>query len=181
MYPEGISTISIKDQVKSDFLALVDFLSTRLSFPWWFAVKEDARNRHSLAGAIGITRDELLSVLEIFGVCRKRGKIINVRNDVVLWAQTNGLKTYFNSESNINLSRSKCTLSNKLQLFLRLGAPIDSDCVSIPSLQRLVDMSGIQVTTKIHFIAALHNYYLSVIQRTELSDFRSSPDIIKLY
>ena len=144
MYPEGVDTISIKDQVKSDFLALVDFLSTRLSFPWWFAVKEDARNRHSLARAIGITRDELLSVLEIFGVCRKRGKIINVRNDVVLWAQTNGLKTYFNSESNINLSRSKCTLSNKLQLLLRLGAPIDSDCVSIPSLQRLEDVSPVE-------------------------------------
>ena len=139
MYPEGISTISIKDQVKSDFLALVDFLSMRLSFPWWFAVKEDARNRHSLAGAIRITQDELVSVLEIFGVCRKRGKIINVRNDVVLCAQTNGLKTYFNSESNINLSRSKCMLSNKLQLFLRLGAPIDPDCVSIPSLRRLED------------------------------------------
>jgi hypothetical protein len=60
MYPEGFHTISIKDQVKSDFLALVDFLSTRLSFPWWFALKEDARNRHSLARAIGITRDELL-------------------------------------------------------------------------------------------------------------------------
>ena len=96
-------------------MALVDFLSTRLSFPWWFALKEDARNRHSLARAIGITRDELLSVLEIFGVCRKRGNNMNVRNDVRIWAQTDGLKMYFNSGSNINLSRSRYTSSYNRQ------------------------------------------------------------------
>ena len=145
MYPEGFHTISIKDQVKSDFLALVDFLSTRLSIPWWFAVMEDEKNRHSLAGAIGITWDELLSVLEIFGVCRKRGNNMNLRNDVRIWAQTDGLKIYFNSESTINYSSSRCTSSYKNHMFLRLGAaPSDSECVSIPSLQRLEDASPVE-------------------------------------
>ena len=145
MYPEGFHTISIKDQVKSDFLALVDFLSTHLSIPWWFAVKENEKNRHSLAGAIGITQDELLSVLEIFGVCRKRGNNMNLRNDVRIWAQTDGLKIYFNSESTINYSSSRCTSSYKNHMFLRLGAaPSDSECVSIPSLQRLEDASPVE-------------------------------------
>ena len=109
-------------------------------------MKEDARNRHSLAGAIGISWDELLSVLEIFGVCRKCGNNINVRNDVVLWVQTDGLNTYFNSGSNINLSRSRCTSSSNSQIFLRLLGAVssDSECVSIPSLQRLEDASPVE-------------------------------------
>ena len=53
--------------------------------------------------------------LEIFGVCRKRGNNMNLRNDVRIWAQTDGLKMYFNSGSNINLSRSRYTSSYNRQ------------------------------------------------------------------
>ena len=70
---------------------------------------------------------------------------MNLRNDVRIWAQTDGLKIYFNSESTINYSSSRCTSSYKNHMFLRLGeAPSDSECVSIPSLQRLEDASPVE-------------------------------------
>ena len=145
MSTKGCTKESKSDQVKLDFLDVLNFFKTTVQSTWWYGVKLDQSNHHSLAAAVGLKTEEVLSILELFGLCRKHGKTIVVKRDVMDWACATGLNKFFHCNETVNYSTSRCTLSKKQHVFVRLGGS-KSDTVSIlyPSLQHHTDTTPVE-------------------------------------
>ena len=69
----GVSTDSNIEKIKQDFLNVLQWFKEKSLTPWYYGVKLDQANPHSLASAIGILFAELMEILQLFNLAKMHG------------------------------------------------------------------------------------------------------------
>jgi len=103
----GVTPASVED-VKSQFLQVLRLYKNDFDRPWYYGLKMEQSNPHSLAPALGVKESDILEILLLFGIVKKYGQILRVSSkDVECWKQNGELKEFIGDNNVINESLSK--------------------------------------------------------------------------
>jgi len=116
-------TKSAVEDVKGDFLNVLHFYY-RASFkaPWFYGVKLDECNKHSLASATGLTQAKLFITIQQFNLATMHKGQLRQVTSLERWT-TGEMQEFFPSVEYLNTSSSPCIGLGRTKsvLFVRLG------------------------------------------------------------
>ena len=135
---EGVVTDAHIKKIKQDFLSVLQWFKEKSLTPWYYGVKLDEANPHSLASAIGTSLAELTEILQLFNLAKMHGDQFRIVAAPESWTKGE-LSHFFHDKSSINKSKSPCACkSPKFEVYLKLG-PESSSKIKFPKDQAYHD------------------------------------------